>query len=335
MANRIEGQVWLSRDDPCVMKYYAQGDEYWLQAAATYTANTQIYKGQVLAPDPAGNGFVRPAVFPRDIDCVLGVALNDAAPTFLVRIVNYGYLKLSRAEALNCFATLSDLNRGAIASDSYYIAQNYKAGCGGNGWASMSSGYGLGKPIYWYIGRTYKTAANTYEYTDSSTVGYEGRLTVATPSGYKPTGAEIPWNDASLNCCYKDCPAVGSVVGYSYSGSDITEIIIHINFSQFKKRIQFVYPAKDLMQYLAIDDPKTLTIRHGLFPNNTSTPHVEVSAWGYTDSNVESSAAGESFALRPGYDSYIGPAVDKRTEVEICSDTGFYYKISGDVNYNY
>jgi hypothetical protein len=331
MANRIEGQVWLSRENPCVMKYFAQSEEYWVQSAASRPAGTSITKGMVVALNTSGK--VIPAVFPRDVARVLGISLNTALTNEVVRIVPFGYIRISGADLAAAFATASDLNAGPAASSTYYASGNYAAGCAGNGWNdSAGSKNGISRPVFWFIGRTYKTGASSYEYADSASFG--GKLTLATPSGYRFNISDKPWNDSSLDVCYKNLPLVGSVIDYEYNAGTkaITSITIHVNFSQFDKRIQFTHPASGLIQHTA--GVVETNVRHGLFPNNASVPHVEVCAWGYTDNNAGSSADGEGFALRPGYDSYIGSGVDKRTEVEVSSDSPFYYKIVGDVNYN-
>jgi hypothetical protein len=150
----------------------------------------------------------------------------------------------------------------------------------------------------------------------------------------------IPWGDDTFNVSYKQLPVIGSVVNYTYDSgtNEITGMTLHVNFAQFSRKLQFEYPAVGLKAYTVTEgvlpEGNTDVIRHGLFAD-FGVPHVEVSMWGYTDVNPDTgSAEGEAMHVWPGYDSYIGAAADKRTEVEIVSDTSFYYKILGEVSYN-
>lgn len=338
--SRVEGQLWISRDTPNVLKFYANGKEYWSLAATTYLAASAVSKGQILAAstDPTGIAeSVVPAVWPRDTDRIVGIALNSAGVSETVRVVNYGYIKLTAAELADCFVTLSDIVAGpALTAGNYYssFGSMVADGGAGNGWNDGLTGEnGRGANIYWFSGRTIKTAGG-YAWKDSAS--YPGKLTIGTPTGYKPTGVEIPWNDDSLNVAYKQIPVVGNVIHYEYDEvtKALTSLIIQVNFTKFSKKLQFEYPAGGLKQYSTPGTPVELNIRHGLFSNN-GMPHIEVSMWGYSDAVVETGSDGEASRIFPGYDSYIGAAVDKRTEVEIASDSSFYYKVLGEVSYNY
>lgn len=336
---RIEGQLWISRAEPHTLKYYANGREYWAVSATTLLAASPIKKGQILAVNTDAGGLaesVIPAVWPRDTDRIVGMALNTAGVSEAVRIINYGYVKFTAAELAACFTTHSDINAGAaLAAGSYYTSFGSMTADGGagNGWNDLTTGRkGRGANIYWFSGRTLKTSSG-YQWKDSSS--YPGKLTLSTPTGYKPTGVEIPWSDDSLNIAYKNIPLVGSVVDYEYDvgTKEITELVMQINFTKFSKKLQFEYPASGLKQYSTPGTPLELNLRHGLFSNN-GYPYIEVSMWGFSDADIETSADGEASRIFPGYDSYIGAAVDKRTEVEITSDSAFYYKVLGEVSYN-
>lgn len=336
--SRVEGQIWISRDTPNVLKFYAGEREYWSLASTTLLAGSAIKKGQLLAANTNAAGLsesVIPAVWPRDTDRIVGIALNDAGVSENVRILNYGYIEFTAAELANCFVTKSDIVAGpALAAGSYYSAfGNLTAdGGAGNGWDDDAEKKGRGACVYWFSGRTLKTAGG-YEWKDSSS--YPGKLTIATPTGYKLTGVEVPWSDDTLNVSYKQIPIIGNVIDYTYDPATkaLLTLTMQVNFTKFAKKLQFEYPAQGLKQYSTPGTPLELNIRHGLFSNN-GVPHIEVSMWGYSDPDIETSADGEASRVFPGYDSYIGAAVDKRTEVEIASDTTFYYKVLGEVSYN-
>jgi len=338
MANRIEGQVWIGRDAPNVFKYFAAGKEYWGVSASTYVAASQIYKGMILAassdPNPSLQESVIPAIWPRDSSRVIGIAINDASAGQTVRVLNYGYVKLTGAELANCFTTKSDINAAAsLTGSNYYTAfgNTTADGGAGNGWADVANWNGRAANVYWFAGRTIKTSGG-YAWHDPTS--YPGKLTIATPSGYKPKEdvASIPWADASLNIAYRDLPVIGNVIAYTYDGSNnLTEAIIHVNFSKFSRKVSFEYPAIDLGNYTSTS-AETITLRHGLFCNYGD-PCAAISMKGFNDADPEAAAAGDTYIVYPGSDSFIRSGVDKRTEVEIASNNAFYYKILGEVSY--
>jgi len=205
MADRIEGQIWIGRDEPNILKYFARSKEYWAVAATTYIAGENLEKGMIVAPDRStgvstGERVIK-AVWPRDVEGTAGIALNAAVTNETVRVLNYGYMKFTAAELALAFTTKSDLvATAALTGANYYSAFGNTSvdGGAGNGWTDGPAlRNGRSANIYWFSGRTLKTGASTYGWADPST--YAGKLTFATPSGYKPNGTEIPWSDASLN----------------------------------------------------------------------------------------------------------------------------------------
>lgn len=341
---RIEGQIWLGKEQPNVLKYFAGGREYWTVSATTHFAGSKVEKGQLLAVDTSSavGGKVRPAQWPQDASSIVGMAMNSDEGLGEVKILNYGYVEFDE-EALAdldvAFVAPSDLNVKATASPTAY-ASTLEALTGGNGWETAAGDHGVGQPIYWFTGRMLRSGASSYKWIDPS--NYAGKLTFATPVGHKPKHNTLPWNDDSFNVNFKQLPKIGNVVSYKKNASGkLTNLIIHINFSTFANKVQFEYPAVGLKEYSEAHTTQTLVIRHGLFPNsNTIIPHVDINMWGYSDSDVETNTGGttfkgEAFGVHPGYDSYIGAGVDKRTEIEILSDTTFHYKLVGEVNYNF
>lgn len=336
---RTEGQIWISRGAPHTLKFFADGKEYWSVAAVTLVAAANVKKGQLLAANTDAAGLaesVIPAVWPRDADRIVGMALNTAGTSETVRIANYGFISFTAAELAACFSTASDIIAGpALTGENYYTAfgNTTADGGAGNGWDDGVTGCkGRGAPLYWFSGRTLKTAGG-YEWKDSS--AYAGKLTFSTPSGYKRLSTDIPWGDPSLDVAYKDLPLVGNVIDYTYDETTkaLTNLIVQINFTKFSRKPRFEYPGSGLKEYSTVGVPEEIHIRHGLFANN-GTPYINVSMWGFADEDEETAADGEANQVVPGYDSYIGAAADKRTEVEIVSDTSFFYRILGEVSYN-
>lgn len=333
---RLQGQIWIGKEQPNVLKYYAHDREYWTVSATTHTAASgqNIKKGQLLAVDDTsgGGGYVRAAEWPKDASSVVGMALNSAAGLEDVRILNYGYVEFNEADLDALFAAPSDL----IVDDAATTpASTLAALSGGNDWTNATTGSGVGQPLYWFTGRMIKSGASTFAWVDPST--YAGKLTFATPTGHKPAHDTIPWGENSFNINYKQLPKIGTVVQYTTNSvtHKIESLVVHINFSTFPSKIQFEYPAVGLGHYDTVNTEEVIIVRHGLFPNSTLfIPHVDIRMWGYDD-EVETISAGEAFNIHPGFDSYIGSGTDKRTEIELLSDTTFYYKVSAEVHYNF
>jgi hypothetical protein len=349
-GDRIEGKIWISRESPNVLKYYAGQTEYWTSSASTYRASTAIKKGTVVAIAGASDSNkIVPAVWPRDAYRLAGIALNSAAFGQDIRVAAYGYMELSEAEIENSFLTQSDYMATAATTGYYSNFGTTADGGGGNGWDDTNpSRKGSGAPVYLFIGRHLKTGSTNYSWVDPTS--YPGKLTLATPSGYKPTGVEVPWNDDKFNVAYKGLPQIGSVVSYTYDTTTLklTSMVIHINFTPIIQAIQFEYPAKGVAPYQTPDVATAVTkeLYHGLFPNASGAnagmvPQVEMHGWGCTaatqDGGVytfDSTSGDNSFGLHPGYDSFLA-GNNRRSDFEIESDSAFYYKIVGTVQYSH
>jgi hypothetical protein len=325
--SKKDGQIWLGNESPHVLKYQAGNTEYWTVAANTYLCKEAVKKGQLVA---SKDGGVVPAIYPRDADRLMGMALNSAAINEQVRVVNYGYVSLSADEIPLCFVTQSDWKNTAADVEYYTDFGTDSDGGSGNGWEDSGGSYkGRGVPIYWFVGRTYKTGVSTYAYADPS--AFKGKMTFSTPSGYPNSNT---FGDASLQVGYEGLPVIGSVVDYEYSGSKVTSLIININIPPASSTIGFNYPKVGMGQYVAPSE-MDLPIRHGLFPNDTAGnsffKQVLIDAVGYSDTDENTTNPGETFPVMAAYDSYMEG--DKRTVVQAQSDSSFYYKISGRVSY--
>lgn len=345
-GNRVEGQIWISRDEPNTLKYYAGNTEYWTVAATTYIASGSIAKGSVVALSATNSNEVVPAVWPRDARRIVGMALNSALNGSEVRALAYGYVELTAAEIEAAFVTQSDFMTTEAATTYYSAFGTTSDGGAGNGWNdALPSKRGLAAPVYFYTGRHIKTAVSTYAWQDPSAKA--GRITFATPCGYKPSGYEIPWSDDKFNVAYKNLPQVGSVADYTYDAGTgkLTTLVLHINFALFDRAILFEYPAKGVAAYATASEVATVTLYHGLFPttsvDNPVMPHLAVRGWGYSEAvdngdgtyTASLTSSEGSFMLQPGYDSFTSGNT-RRSEFELESDTTFYYKLVGEVYYN-
>lgn len=329
---RLQGQIWIGKEKPNVLKYYADSTEYWALTATTYISSEIILKGQPVAVDSSYTlgKRIKPAIWPDDLDKVLGIALNNTTGSGEeVKIVDYGYVDFNEEELDNLFVAPVDLSTLAITTE---YSSTLSGLSGGNGW--VTPGQGVGHPIYWFTGRHIKSGDSNYKWIGPE--GFKGKVTFATPTGYKNTNTEVSWNDDSFNVSYKYLPRIGNVISYEVSNNKVVGMTMHIHFSNFTPRIQFEYPAVGLKYYSTPNVESSNIIRHGLFPDSASyIPQVKINSWGYSDEDVDTETSGEAFTLYPGYDSYIGATKDKRTEIGMLSDSTFYFKIVGEVNYNY
>lgn len=338
-----EGQIWIGRRDPYIVKYQAGGDERWLQTISTYVADGAIELGQVVALNSTTAGRISPAQWPQDAQSVVGIALNPATNGQSIRVGAYGFFRFDELATMqSVFTTASDLDVGdALTGANFYSAfgNTTTDGGAGNGWGDTGSSFnGIGQPVYWFIGRTLRTSVTpTYSWEDPSS--YIGRLTFATPSGYKGVdGTDIPWNDADLDVGYGGLPQVGTVADYEYTAGVLDSLTIHVNIT-YSPQITFKYPNAGLGEFTSTPTTppsiEELNIRHGLFPDVVSgqfVPHVDVIGWAYADATVDVAADGETARVYPGFDSYLTSG-DRRTEVELSADTDFFYKLTGTVNY--
>ncbi len=126
---------------------------------------------------------------------------------------------------------------------------------------------------------------------------------------------------------YERLPVIGNIYQYEHDGTDITSMVIHINFGKFDRSSKFTYPASGLYDYDAIPDPETIEIRHGLFTNSLILPHTDLTMLGsLSDGDID----GEIVRVWPGYNSL---RAESKTSVTIASDTAFFGKIVGEISY--
>ncbi len=323
------GELWISDTTPHVLKYQAGSTEYWTNAAITYVASEAIAKGQILAIDDATSavGKVRLAEYPKDLNDIIGIALNSGALNDQIRVLNYGYMEFDRAELEALFVTQSDITVGAIDADYYTGFGTMTDGGAGNGW-NTSTYDGKGAPVYWYSGRLLKTAASTYAMQQPVT--FKGKLTLSTPSGYNYPAAVGPaWGDNDFDVAYEGLPTIGNVHSYTRDGTDVDTLILHVNFAKFQKRVSFSYPSSGLYHYEDDGATETTYIRHGLFTNSSLVPHTNVEIIGSTDDSID----GEIIMVHPGFTSDRAASASF-TSVDVTSDSDFYGKIVGEIRYS-
>lgn len=319
--NRIDGQIWIDRASPYRLKYHINGVDYIVEVAASYTvpeATESISIGTVVKL--TSQNEIAPAIFPDDIDSVIGVTLNTAKAGEPIAISQSGFVVVNRPEDINnLFALAGDLDTSL------------------NGWGNGNLTAGIGAPIYWYIGRTVRNgdaySEGSYSYEDSNL--HPGKLTLSTPSGYK-------WNittvdDETMNISYNNLPIVGTVASYTLSGSKIDTINIHLNFATFDSSLEWNWPGIHSVNDGSLKGSPLLenniaTFRHGLFPdiddNSQIINAIEIQA---TDGDT---ASVSSYTINTSSrDSFKG--ADRKTEVNISTpESTLKYRIKGEVRYN-
>lgn len=315
---RINGQIWIDREDPHNLKYHLDGVDYVVQSLSDYLIvddETTIEMGMVVRDADKPN-TIMPATFPQDIDRILGIALNSSKSDMPndtaahISVAQSGTLILENEEISSVFALESDLNIST------------------NGW--LEENKGIGCPVYWFIGIT-KKDGDSYTYTDSTS--HPGKITFSTPSGYKyPNTIEI---DSSLNVSYDNLPRIGTVVGYEVDDDGkLTSLTININFATFDSSLEWNWPGEHFDDQCGLINPtaeNTLTIRHGLFADNPQNLQV------INYSNIVADDDGKSgsiYNMQTRAVNYTS-GEDRRTVFDIHTPNPYYYRVSGEVHYNF
>lgn len=320
---RIDGQIWIDRKAPYRLKYHINGVDYIVQVAADYYIDTgdtgdseKVLAGMVVR-DADKPSTIKPAEFPQDIDRVLGLALNDSDSENdgHIAVAQSGLLILDTKEKIqNVFALASDLNLTL------------------NGWGQGEGDDlpGIGCPVYWFIGTTIKEG-ETYKYIDSGE--HKGSITFITPSGYKyPKTIN---SDTSLNVSYDNLPRIGTVVDYKVDENILSSITINVNFSTFDSSLEWNWPGEhfdDSCGRIEGDSKeKYLTIRHGLFADNPNNLQV------INYSNIvasDNNNKGSIYKIETRAEN-ITNGDDRKTVFDIFTPEDLYYRVSGEVHYNF
>lgn len=315
---RIDGQIWIDRKAPYRLKYHINGIDYVVQVAASYQlADGEEYMPAGTVVKAVGNNSVARAIFPDDLNKVLGVTLNSSDPDTPggaeeIAVAQDGYLIIEEKDLPLVMPLESDRD----------ITQN--------GWNDETSG--VGANVYWFIGRTVNNGG-TYTYEESDRDGFRGCLTFTTPSGYKYKNVDT--SDESMNVYYDNLPMIGSVANYELNGNQIKTLYINLNFSKFDTSLEWSWPGfhtSNCGKITKTDPVKNkLRIRHGLFAdnnqNNQMSNHVEILASEDppTD-NSDYTIATHAINVFTGDDRY--------TEIDLFTPEDLYYRIIGQVHYN-
>lgn len=333
---RVDGQIWIDKTAPYRLKYHINGVDYVVQVAASYTlitdANEDALPTGTVVKYSTEQNAVEPAVFPEDINRVLGVMLNSLTNSNSdeIAVTQSGYLIIDADEIANAFPYEGDLNVQT------------------NGWLDEDGG--VGAPVYWFIGALAEDC--TYTDSDEEVSGkhpYRGRLTFRTPSGYKYNRKAFEEEDTSLypapyddsfNVGYDNLPIIGTVVSYDLSGDEITSVYINVNFSTFDSSLEWTWPGLHYSSgshecgtapVTSGDTQRDLTIRHGLFADTPNNMQVA------NNLNIIANDDGESgskYVIQTAHQDYYDDS-DRRTVVELNTPEELYYRITGEVRYSF
>lgn len=255
----INGQLWIDKNSPYRLKYTANDNIYTVDVSTDHyiksddiqiSEDNKLYAGTVVA---FNNGGIRRAIYPDDIDNVIGVVGNTITSIDQpVSILKTGIISLTKDDIPNILIGSEDFS-DIISSD----ASKMK-----------------GAPVYWYIGEEYKK-----EEDNKIKYGYSydgiGKISLLTPTGrrWRYINNSIDSIDPSLNVSYDNLPIIGFIDSINFeentskSIDTIKSIDIYLNVTKFDTTLEWSWPfIKNNGSFL--DENGILTIRHGLFPNS-------------------------------------------------------------------
>lgn len=343
MRSRVEGQIWIDRNSPYRLKYFVNNQEFEVSVAQNYKGQLGICKGNVVALD---GEILYKAVFPEDIDKVIGIAGQTYSNTpgldqrEYLPILRMDKLELNRSEIEKCFVDFELLELENILKEQEITL--------------------VGAPIYWFIGRTY-IKNEVYSYYDSSNTASKGRLTFFTPSGFQWLQATIP--DSSFNVGYDNLPRMGTVANFVIENTKLIKLVINVNYSRFDSTLEWNWPYlkendigkispsyEGLVNYHEpwlterYNGDVNITVRHGLFPYNTTSIEdrkIQIVPRCFCDVTSLSIDNDTENSVFSAVENYYGQqeneeaSTDRRTEIYIKTNETLRYSVSGKVNYKF
>lgn len=334
MATRINGQIWIDKNSPYRLKYYVNNTVYETSVSQIFTAESSeaesLKVGMVVAVSE--NGKIKRAVFPDDLERVIGVlgsitkvTDNSGTTHYDISVSISDKLELTGTDVDAVFVDLADSKNG-----------NYQRL--------------LGAPIYWFIGRQ-KSVNTQLSYEDSSS--QQGRITFNTPSGFQWRVDNI--TDDHLNIGYDNLPIIGTVSKIITDSNDkITSLTLNTNFHGFDKTIGWSFPYFDNKELSrgklvpAYDSEKgyysaEIDIRHGLFPNSNAVKarcFCDIIAMPLLDTE-DTILKDTEYKVSAIVDNYYDiqeleqPSGARHTHIEVHTPDTYRYNIHGTVVYKF
>lgn len=314
MSTRIEGQIWIDKNSPYRLKYHTRGVDYEVSVSQVYdvdiTEYDKLYSGMVVALDE--NGAIRRAVFPDDLENVIGIVGQKNDSLKKIAISKMDKLVLSAKDIANTFVDTEDIKLSELK----------------------------GAPIYWFVGRQKKLSDGSFIYIDSS--DNKGKLTFCTPSGYQWKQTEI--KEDCFNVGYDNLPVIGTVGDIDYDENKIISIVINTNFIGFDKTIGWSYPYTEnaeLTRGVLTPDENNIAdvdICHGLFPNSTTVKArcfcdvIAMPNGASDDTEYQVSAIIDNFYSTKEQET---ASEVRHTHIEVHTPDTYRYNIKGTVVYKF
>lgn len=323
-AQRIDGQVWISKNAPHKLRYYAEGRDYTCSTLESYevASNTnKIKKGMLLAINA---NKVHPARFPDDIDRIIGVATSnqgESGPSETsVDIAQNSYISFSSKEEIDAaFAYIDDME--------------------------------VGSPVYWFIG-TWNGGRNTHGAFVESAGTYDGFLTTITPSKY----INVDPDDPAYDVDYDNLPLVGVVTSLTRANandpaSNIVSLVLQLNVSTFDTSFEWSWPRSDKYATQDADFRSKISsdgdfeIRHGfpVYDSNISENSGRAVSFIQVHGDIVSNTGAQESsddANRPKVWSHANVLTgsedsDHATKIAVSTTDNMYLQVYGQVHYKY
>ena len=333
-SSKANGQLWIDKNSPYRLKYIANDNVYTVNVLLDYFIessdftidnNNKLYAGTVLA---FNQGHIRKAIFPDDIDNVIGVVGNTVdSNSSSVSVLKSGIITIKSSEVSNVM----------VGVDSFSDIWNT---------AGMR-----GAPVYWYLGKEEKEVV---EGTESYSYSYEnsdhGKVSLITPTGRR--WKRIVNNDNPLentfNVSYDNLPLIGYVDKIKNVEGTSYDIDIYLNVNKFDTTLEWSWPFNGNPVFESTEDK--IVIRHGLFPKSFKdfSPGSDNSTQSYLfrQRNFVNIVAlnkednDNEYVVSANVQNYYGqtdneePDPDPRTEIFIGQEnlTNYRFRITGTVN---
>ena len=363
--HRIDGQIWIDKNSPNRLKYHINDQDYTVEVSSNYKYSnepiTSTYtKDEVVLASGTlvklnNEGLIRPAIFPDDLENILGVLMNnvkiteddDKKPIYTDAIVSRsGYLTI---DYMNIASNLTSSSYAHSFFDENEDENDLK--CKNDEPAHFKKG----SPVYWFIGR-YKKEGDIFTFinpkykNEQSKYARAGKLTFATPVGY----SSDPIEDPSLNVGYNNLPQIGTVANYEIEDGKITKVMVHVNFSKFDSSLEWTWPRKHVLDSIqentsyGFNNPNIkdneqqdsiLIIRHGLLqqPDNNAKPkclcEILASEEHEREHKYDEYRVTASISQNTSENSEGKNVSENNTNITVSTYKPMFYRVFGTVSY--
>ncbi len=381
--NRANGQAWIDKNSPYRLKYKANNNIYSVDVSSEVIVDEDFKAGTVVAFKSSVEidkyvSSVRKAKFPQDLENVIGVVGSSVESGSSTAILKTGVITLD-ANAINEVMYLDDDAAVSHTDDpSYWIGAPVYWFIGRTKYDNTTEKYTYEDSSEHKGCLTISTPSGvkwkkTTSGDDSLNVGYDNLPIIGTISAYK-VGKRYEVYDVPSNELNQPIPSGQYYAknGQDYDSatgnfeSDKTYYLLHngfnwveiyLNINKFDSSLEWNWPylckSKDGTHHdcgkvepvLGEDGKKTatLTIRHGLFPDNKGDSNSKdpLIARNYCDIIAIDDNDNE-YVVNAGVENFYGTDDEaddgdksRRTEIYLSTPETYRYRISGRVNYKF